>query len=395
MKILFSADWHLGYTLGGANPQPRLDDQIRNIELVARYCVEHDVDVLAIAGDVFEAQEKGLARTAVGRMMAALAEPLSRGMRIVAVAGNHDRDYFMETANVWLGAEASAGEERVILRTKPELLTLRAGGEAVNFALLPFPTAARYDMRRDDATGAAQRNEQTARVFGETMEELRKQGEAQHLPTVLITHVTVQGSTVHAHRISARDDVVIPRGSFPEFELTVVGHIHKAEQIGGGQFYYVGALDRMDVGEKAYEPRVLLADIGPQGLREISSLPLDPTPFEAIRAGSEDDLHAAAARIERPADTLVKLTLTVPFGAYVAPLIDLARQLFPRLYGNVELDVIDAPKVEARVSGLNPADIEGNIDRYIDEAEIPADEKPPLKELARELRAQQKASAAE
>ena len=97
------------------------------------------------------------------------------------------------------------------------------------------------------------------------MEELRKQAAEQRLPTVLLTHVTVTGTTVKAHRISPRDDVVIPRGAFPDFELTVVGHIHKAEQLGGAHFYYVGGLDRMDVGEKDYEPRVLLADIGPAG----------------------------------------------------------------------------------------------------------------------------------
>ncbi len=394
MRILFSADWHLGYTLSGANPQPRLDDQIRNINLIARYCVEHEVDVLAIAGDVFEAQEKGLARAAVSRMVAALRDPLGRGMRIVAVAGNHDRDYFMETANVWLGAEAAAGEERIILRTKPELVTLRAGGEAVNFALLPFPTASRYDMRKDDSPGVAHRNEQIAKLFGETMEALRRQGEQQHLPTVLLTHVTVGGTTVHAHRISARDDVVIPRGSFPEYELTVIGHIHKAEKIGGGHFYYVGALDRMDVGEKLYEPRVLLADIGPQGVREIASLPLDPTPFAAVRAESEEELHAAAAAIERPAETLVKLTLVVPYGTYTAPLVDVAHQLFPRLYGNVEHEWLDAPKVEATVAGLNPADVDGNIERYIDEQQITAEEKAALLELVRELRVEAKAGAA-
>jgi len=387
MKILFSADWHLGYELAGANRQPRLGDQIRNIERIAAYCQEHAVDVLAIAGDVFEAQEKGLARVAVARMMAALAAPLARGMRIVALAGNHDRDYFMETANVWLGAEAAAGDERVVFRTRPELMTLRVRDEAVNFALLPFPTQARYDMRKDDSPGVAHHNEQIAKLYIEKMEEIRKEASAQRLPTVLLTHVTVTGATVNAHRISPRDDVVVPRGSFPEFELTVIGHIHKAEQIGAAPFYYVGALDRMDVGEAAYEPRVLLADIGPQGVREISSLPLDPTPFAAVSVSSEEELAEKAAALERRAATLVKLTLIVPYGTYTAPMVDRARQLFPRLYGNVELEWLDAPKAEATVTGLNPADVQGNVRRYIEEQALPEEEKQALLELVRELRA--------
>jgi exonuclease SbcD len=384
MKILFSADWHLGYTLGGANPQNRLADQRRNVERIAAYCEEHAVDALAIAGDVFEAQERGAARAAAECMVEALATPLARGMRVVAVAGNHDRDYFIETANVWLGA--GSGSDQVVFRTKPDLVTIEAGGERVNFALLPFPTPARYDLRHDDAGGVAQRNELLAKLFGEKMEELRKRSAEQRLPTVLLTHVTVTGTTVKAHRISPRDDIVIPRASFPEFELTVIGHIHKANQIGGAHFYYVGVLDRMDAGERDYEPRVLLADIGPQGLREITSLPLDPTPFAIVTASAEDEIIAQAKAIERINETLVKLILRVPRGTYAAPLLDCARQQFPRLYGNVEMDWTDEPEHETVVEGLNPANVEDTVRRYLEEQQMTDEERAALMELVRELR---------
>ncbi len=387
MKLLFSADWHLGYTLGGANPAPRLADQARQLRKIAAYIDEHAIDVLAIAGDVFEAQERGAARAAVGAMMDALAQPLSRGLRVVAIAGNHDRDYFMDMASIWLGAHTPTGGERMVMRTRPELLTVEAGGARVNFALLPFPTLARYELQHDDAGGVAQRNEQLAKLFIEKAEQLRKQAAEQRLPTVMLTHVTVTGTTVKAHRISPRDDVVIPRGAFPEFELTVVGHIHKADQLGGAQFYYVGGLDRMDVGERDYEPRVLLADIGPTGVREITSLPLDPTPFAAVVASDEASLAAERARIERPDDTLVKLTLQVPQGTYLAPLLDQARQLFPRLYGNVDCDWTDAAPLVPSVAGLNPANVEDTVRRYLEEQQMPDDERVALLELVGELRA--------
>ena len=48
MKVLFSADWHLGYTLGGANPALRLEDQARQLRMIAAYCDEYAVEVLAI-----------------------------------------------------------------------------------------------------------------------------------------------------------------------------------------------------------------------------------------------------------------------------------------------------------------------------------------------------------
>lgn len=385
MKILFSADWHLGYTLAGANPQPRLPDQQRNIARIAHYCEERNVDVLAIAGDVFEAQERGAARSAAEAMIEGLREPLARGMRIVAVAGNHDRDYFIDTANIWLGAAAAEGQ--VIMRTHPDLVTVEANGERVNFALLPFPTAYRYDLRHDDSGGVAARNELLAKLFAEKMEEIRKRAAEQRLPTILLTHVTVSGTTVKAHRIAPRDDVVIPRGAFPAFELTVVGHIHKPEQIGGDHFYYVGVLDRMDAGEIEYQTRVLLADIGPQGVRQITSLPLDPTPFAVVTAETEDEIAEKAKGIDRIADTLVKLILRVPRGTYVAPYLDRARQLFPRLYGNVEMDWTDADETETpTVAGLNPANVEETVRHYLEEQQMSEEERDALIGLVHELR---------
>src|SRR5262249_10661826 len=154
--------------------------------------------------------------------------------------------------------------------------------------------------------GAAYRNELIVRGYVEKLNELKRRSAEARLPAVLLTHLTVEGTEVGPHRISPRDDIVAPRSAFPNFELSVIGHIHKPERLGGAPFYYVGALDRMDMGERYYEPRVLLADLGPAGLRaEPLSLPLDPTPFEEVVAASEEELRLEHARIENPALALV------------------------------------------------------------------------------------------
>ena len=385
MRILFSADWHLGYSLGGAYRVGRLGDQLRQLRRIAEYVDAYDVDVLAVAGDVFEAQERGPALAAGEGMVEVLRPLLARGLKLVAIAGNHDRDYFMEMANVWLSVEAGEGGGRVFLRTRPEALTLSARGESVNFLLLPYPTRDRYDVRSDDAGGTPQLNQRVAAVFVDEMERLRQHAAATGLPTVLLTHVTIEGHTVNAHRLSPREDVTIPRGAFPAFELTVIGHIHKAERIGGDQIYYVGALDRMDAGERDYQPRVLLADIGPTGLREIQSLPLDPTPVEVVTASSETELEAAAGFMRRREEALVKLWLRVPFGTFTAPLIDRARRLFPRLY-SVEFEWLDQPQPVGAATGLDPSDVPGTVRWYLEQQELDEEERTALLELMDELR---------
>jgi exonuclease SbcD len=389
VKVLFSTDWHLGYEMGGAHRADRLPDQLRQLRLIASYLESHDIDVLAVAGDVFEAQERGRARLAVQAMMHMLQPSLERGLQMIMIAGNHDRDYFMETANVWLNAQTPVGGRRVILATKPQVVVLEAKGECVSFVLLPFPTPTRYDLHDiDPRVGAGLRNEQVTRGYIAKMEELRREAAGGKHPVVLLTHITVEGTEVGPHRLSPRDDVVVPRSAFPSFEMTAVGHIHKPEKLGSSHFYYVGVLDRMDIAEMNYPTRALLADIGPEGVRgEVQSLPLDPTLFAEINAESEADLESHRQAMARPDETLVKLRLHVPYGTYTAPLISAAEELFPRLYGNVQHEWTGMPAVAPTVEGLDPRDVNGSIQRYLEEQVQDIDERAQLLALVQELNA--------
>ena len=50
MRILHTADWHLGDRLGRID---RTADLRTAVERVAAHCQEHRVDVLLVAGDLF------------------------------------------------------------------------------------------------------------------------------------------------------------------------------------------------------------------------------------------------------------------------------------------------------------------------------------------------------
>ena len=51
MRILHTADWHLGDSLGIVD---RTEDLFSAVDHVLNYCVEHEIDTLLVAGDVFE-----------------------------------------------------------------------------------------------------------------------------------------------------------------------------------------------------------------------------------------------------------------------------------------------------------------------------------------------------
>ena len=55
MKILHTADWHLGDRLGRID---RTDDLRVAVERIADYCRTESVDVLVVAGDLFSEQAR-------------------------------------------------------------------------------------------------------------------------------------------------------------------------------------------------------------------------------------------------------------------------------------------------------------------------------------------------
>src|SRR5258708_29616823 len=95
MKILHTADWHLGDRLGRVN---RTVELRRGVERIAQYCRSEAVDVLVIAGDIFSdlARSDGL-REAIAHLQETFASFLHGRGTIVAVTGNHDNESFCQT----------------------------------------------------------------------------------------------------------------------------------------------------------------------------------------------------------------------------------------------------------------------------------------------------------
>src|SRR3954468_16768322 len=152
MRILHTADWHLGDRLGRID---RTDDLRRAVERVAGYCRQEKVDVLLVAGDLFSelARPDGL-REAVRHVQATFEEFLRGGGTILAVTGNHDNENFCQTLRhaMTLAAPAIGGfgapvpPGRLYLAAEPSLLRLadaKTGGH-VQFVLMPYPTPARF-----------------------------------------------------------------------------------------------------------------------------------------------------------------------------------------------------------------------------------------------------------
>ena len=84
MRILHTADWHIGRRLGRHD---RTEEMREALDEVARIADEERVDLVLVAGDVFDRAAPPVESLSLG--LSALLR-LARGRPVVVVAGNHD-----------------------------------------------------------------------------------------------------------------------------------------------------------------------------------------------------------------------------------------------------------------------------------------------------------------
>lgn len=193
MKILHTADLHLGKKL---NKAVRLDEQCDLIKELATLSDRENVDVILIAGDIFDTSVPASdAERVFYRSMLTLAE---RGRAVIALAGNHDDERRLCAAKpladlqgIVLAGEldyTALGAETLSDPTPPPSLfglfdaadyiqkqrtkivgrmggvTIVKGEEKVNVALVPYPAESRlkrWEPEQDYSVPYAERVKST------------------------------------------------------------------------------------------------------------------------------------------------------------------------------------------------------------------------------------------
>ena len=350
MRILHTADWHMGDRLGRID---RTGDLRKAVERVGDICREQGIDVLLVAGDLFsELARPDNLRETIGHWQRVFDGFLKAGGTILALTGNHDNENFCRTlANAMNLASPSVGtmgemvpNGRLYLATEPMLLKLadRHRGFLVQFVLMPYPTPGRYfrDNPSPKYAGPAEKN---ARLMAMFLEEVRRiqwhERFERNLPTVLGAHIHVHGANFGSalFRMSENDDVVFRPEELPEeFAYVALGHIHKAQAIGGREnLRYSGSIEAMDLGEANDQKSVTLLDIDETGLTgPVKLVPISATPIRrVVLENPKADLADLRRLHPEPSGDLANLDIRYEAG--VDSLEEILLQLdklFPRWY---------------------------------------------------------------
>ena len=92
MKILHTSDWHLGRSLYG---RKRYEEFAAFLEWLARLLAEEEIDVLLVAGDVFDnTAPSNRSQEMYYRFLCRVADSSCR--HVVITAGNHDSPSFLD-----------------------------------------------------------------------------------------------------------------------------------------------------------------------------------------------------------------------------------------------------------------------------------------------------------
>ena len=85
MKIIHTADWHIGKQLYNISLSEDFD---HFVSFLIEYIIKENVDVVLVSGDIFDSSVPGnLARK---QYYSALNQLLKTGVKVIITAGNHD-----------------------------------------------------------------------------------------------------------------------------------------------------------------------------------------------------------------------------------------------------------------------------------------------------------------
>lgn len=364
MRVLHTADWHLGAELKHVK---RLPDQLARVGEIVEICESQEVDLLLIAGDFID-ERQSERMTVILRQVGDLLRPqLERGMQVVVLSGNHDREWIFPLLHATRELFLAGGESGLHFVWKPELKVLRSSrGEEVQLVLLPYPRQTAYDLEAIRFTDAADRRGQMGAAVKQRLKQFEKEVKAgPKVPTVLMSHLLIAGQKENGHELTEQADIPIPRVYLPNYAYTALGHVHVPTQLGSAAARYSGSIERMDFGEADQDREVVLFELDSTGLlSEPVAIPLHPTELRSIEWTDDVDLTLAARDI--PPSTICKLTIRAPLGTNVRAIQAEARRLIPRLCWPPDIEWEGAAmNISPTSLALDRSDWQGTVRSYV------------------------------
>lgn len=265
IRILHTADWHLGQTFFGYD---RMEEHEVFLNWLAEEIRQKEIDALIIAGDVFDVSNPSAASQSMYYQFIYRVTAENPYLQIVIVAGNHDSAARLEAPLPLL--QAMRTEVRGVVRKLEggeidyDHLTVelknRKGEVELLCMAVPFLRQGDYPAVQTEGNPYA---EGVCELYAQLLQRLWKR-RTENQAILAIGHLQATGSEIAEKDYSERTvigglECVSPEAFSEQIAYTALGHIHKAQRVSGREnVRYAGSPIPMSFAEKHYHHGVVM-----------------------------------------------------------------------------------------------------------------------------------------
>jgi exonuclease SbcD len=312
MKLIHTADWHLGRRLKGVDRTPEIEDALN---AMLHQAMEDDVDAVLIAGDIFDAPNPPAEAERVAyRFFSRLSDA---GIPAVMIAGNHDSATRFDGVSNLLSLAGVQALGRVRLANAGGIVNIRTRSGDLCVGALPFASERRLLSadelwRLDDVEQRASYRETIAMLLKNLADAF-----SGHSVNVLMAHLALENAKLAHSEVPfyTRDAYSLAEAVLPsEAQYIALGHIHTRQEVKApAPTYYSGSLIQVDFGEAGEEKgyNLITVEPGRPPKVEFRALPLtrrlevvscDAGNLEDVLAESQDEgcLYKVIVKLEAP-----------------------------------------------------------------------------------------------
>ena len=287
MKIAHISDLHLGKTLHNFS---LIEDQEYILNQIVQKIVENKVEVLLVAGDIYDKNVAPEAGIKLFRKF--LNDLVNINIKVMVISGNHDSaerltfgGEFMTDKGIFFSKVYDGNIEPIVLKDE---------NGSVNFYLLPFikPSIVQHYFP-----------DEKIESYEDAVSCAVKQMELNSSErNIIVAHQNI----LSAERCESEENVIggldaVSDQIFKDFDYVALGHIHKQQEIGKSKVMFSGTPLKYSVSELDHNKVMPVITLGKKSEKDIELVPLVPkrelrqikATFDEIMKNSKNDPYNA------------------------------------------------------------------------------------------------------
>ena len=262
MRILHTADWHIGQRL---HERQRTEEHKAFLEWLLNTIQEHQIELLLVSGDIFDTSLPSAESTNLYyRFLYRLFDETDA--YTVITAGNHDSPRHLEAPREFL----KMGRIHVVgLANEADECVFALPPDNPRVAVAAVPYLSESDLRHLSYETEADRSERYREWF-KTFYADCVAAMPVELPKILMGHLFVQGGKISdsERNVQIGGATATHASDFPEnVSYVALGHLHRPQTIGGTDYpiRYSGSPIPMRFNETKYRKKVYLLELSDDG----------------------------------------------------------------------------------------------------------------------------------